>query len=112
MIVSVRREAPSDARPQKTAGASRPKRPIALNEPLNVGRTTTIAPASTQSGGALGSFALYLGIRLGDPLAWTHAERAWGRRFTPIGLVTAVERLPQARSAWVHASGSPSRIPR
>ena len=52
---------------------------------------------------ALGSFALYLGIRLGDPLAWTHAERAWGRRFTPIGLVTAVERLPKAveGNAWV-----------
>jgi hypothetical protein len=52
---------------------------------------------------ALGSFALYLGLRLGDPLAWTHAERAWGRRFTPIGLLTAVEHLPRAvaGNAWV-----------
>jgi hypothetical protein len=52
---------------------------------------------------ALGSFALYLGLRLGDPLAWTHAERAWGRRFTPIGLVTAIEHLPRAvtANAWV-----------
>ena len=52
---------------------------------------------------ALGSFALYLGLRLGDPLAWTHAERAWGRRFTPIGLLTAMEHLPRAVSAnaWV-----------
>jgi hypothetical protein len=52
---------------------------------------------------ALGSFALYLGLRLGDPLAWTHAERAWGRRFTPVGLLTAVEHLPGAVAAntWV-----------
>jgi hypothetical protein len=52
---------------------------------------------------ALGSFALYLGLRLGDPLAWTHAERAWGRRFTPIGLLTAIEHLPRAvdANAWV-----------
>ena len=52
---------------------------------------------------ALGSFALYLGLRLHDPLAWMHAERAWGRRFTPIGLVTALEHLPKAiaGNAWV-----------
>jgi len=45
---------------------------------------------------ALGSFSLYLGLRLHDPLAWTHAERAWGRRFTPFGFVTTLERLPRA----------------
>jgi hypothetical protein len=45
---------------------------------------------------ALASFAIYLGLRLHDPLAWTHAERAWGRRFTPLGLVRAVQDLPRA----------------
>ncbi|HEY8316999.1 MAG TPA: hypothetical protein VIG35_09055, partial [Gaiellaceae bacterium] len=52
---------------------------------------------------ALGSFALYLGLTLHDPLAWTHAERAWGRQFTPLGLVRAMQDLPRAISgnAWV-----------
>ena len=52
---------------------------------------------------ALGSFALYLGLTLHDPLAWTHAERAWGRQFTPLGLITAIQGLPEAveRNAWV-----------
>jgi hypothetical protein len=58
----------------------------------------TLAPLA-----ALGSFALYLGLRLHDPLAWTHAERAWGRRFTPLGLYRAVEDLPRAFAGnpWV-----------
>ncbi|MEN3342521.1 MAG: hypothetical protein V7644_1925 [Actinomycetota bacterium] len=52
---------------------------------------------------ALASFALYLGLALHDPLGWTHAERAWGRRFTPLGLLRAVEGLPRAvaGNAWV-----------
>lgn len=52
---------------------------------------------------ALGSFAIYLGLTLHDPLAWTHAERAWGRQFTPLGLFRAVQDLPHAvtGNAWV-----------
>jgi hypothetical protein len=52
---------------------------------------------------ALGSFALYLGVTLHDPLAWTHAERAWGRQFTPLGLITAIRTLPNAvgGNPWV-----------
>jgi hypothetical protein len=52
---------------------------------------------------ALGSFALYLALTLHDPLAWTHAERAWGRRFTPFGMITAIRDLPRAveGNAWV-----------
>ena len=52
---------------------------------------------------ALGSFALYLGVTLHDPLAWTHAERAWGRQFTPFGLLHAAQELPHAvaGNAWV-----------
>jgi hypothetical protein len=57
-----------------------------------------LAPFAT-----LGSFALYLGLTLHDPLAWTHAERAWGRQFTPLGIVTAIRGLPRAveGNPWV-----------
>jgi hypothetical protein len=52
---------------------------------------------------ALACFALYLGLTLGDPLAWLHAERAWGRHFTPLGLLAAIEHVPgaYAESPWV-----------
>lgn len=52
---------------------------------------------------ALACFALYLGLTLGDPLAWMHAERAWGRHFTPLGLLTAIEQVPGAYAGnpWV-----------
>jgi hypothetical protein len=52
---------------------------------------------------ALGSFALYLGLTLHDPLAWTHAERAWGRQFTPLGSIRAIEGLARSvtGNAWV-----------
>lgn len=52
---------------------------------------------------ALGSFALYLWRTLDDPLAWTHAERAWGRRFTPLGIVRAIENISKAyeNSHWI-----------
>jgi hypothetical protein len=52
---------------------------------------------------ALGSFALYLGLTLHDPLAWTHAERAWGRQFTPLGIIRAIRDLPRAAEGnpWV-----------
>lgn len=43
---------------------------------------------------ALASFPLYLGSTLHDPLAWHRAELAWGRRFSPIGFVRAIEQLP------------------
>lgn len=44
---------------------------------------------------ALGSFALYLWRTIGDPLGWTHAERAWGRRFELLGLWHAIEHVPR-----------------
>jgi hypothetical protein len=52
---------------------------------------------------AIGSFSLYLGRVLGDPMAWTTAEQAWGRHFSPLGLVTALEGLGGsfAHDAWV-----------
>jgi hypothetical protein len=78
-----------------------PLLPLALRE--RGGRRGLAFGAVLAPVAALGSFALYLGLRLGDPLAWTHAERAWGRRFTPIGLLTAIEHLPSAvdANAWV-----------
>jgi len=52
---------------------------------------------------AIGSFSFYLGQVLGNPLAWTQAERAWGRQFSPLGVVHAFEHLGAAVShdAWV-----------
>jgi hypothetical protein len=57
-----------------------------------------LAPAA-----AVGSFSLYLGRTLGDPLAWSQAQQAWGRHFSPFGFVGAVEGLGRAfaRDAWV-----------
>jgi hypothetical protein len=57
-----------------------------------------LAPFAT-----LGSFALYLGQTLHDPFAWTHAERAWGRQFTPFGLIATIRALPRAveGNPWV-----------
>lgn len=52
---------------------------------------------------ALASFPLYLARVIHDPFAWSRAERAWGRRFTPLGFTTAVARLPEAlsRNPWL-----------
>jgi len=52
---------------------------------------------------SIGSFSLYLGHTLGDPLAWSQAQRAWGRHFSPLGFAHAVEGLGRAlsRDAWV-----------
>jgi hypothetical protein len=52
---------------------------------------------------AIASFSLYLGHTLGDPLAWSQAQRAWGRHFSPLGFVRAVEGLGRAyaHDAWV-----------
>ena len=48
---------------------------------------------------ALAGFAAYLWWTIGDPLGWTHAERAWGRRFQPLGIVRAVQNLPREVTA-------------
>jgi len=52
---------------------------------------------------AIGSFSLYLWTVLGDPMAWSQAQQAWGRHFSPLGLVTAVEGLGGSFShdAWI-----------
>ena len=52
---------------------------------------------------AIGSFSLYLGSVLGDPMAWSQAQRAWGRAFEPLGALHAVEGLGRAfaHDAWV-----------
>jgi hypothetical protein len=49
----------------------------------------TLAPAA-----ALASFSLYLDNVLRDPLAWSEAERAWGRQFRVDGALRAFEHLP------------------
>lgn len=52
---------------------------------------------------AIGSFSLYLGTTLGDPMAWSQAQLAWGRHFSPFGFVDAVTGLGGAfaHDAWV-----------
>ena len=52
---------------------------------------------------ACAAYPVYLARVLHDPLAWTRAEHAWGRQFTPLGLVHAVEHLGRAfgGNAWV-----------
>ena len=57
-----------------------------------------LAPAA-----AIASFSLYLGHTLGDPMAWSQAQRAWGRHFSPLGVVNAVEGLGRAfaHDAWI-----------
>jgi hypothetical protein len=43
---------------------------------------------------AIASFSLYLATVLHDPLAWSQAERAWGRQFRLSGAYQAFTRLP------------------
>jgi hypothetical protein len=52
---------------------------------------------------AAAAFPLYLDRVLHDPLAWSQAERAWGRHFSVLGFVHAIEHLGGAFSAdaWV-----------
>jgi hypothetical protein len=53
--------------------------------------------------GAFAAFPLYLDRVIHDPVAWSRAERAWGRHFSPLGAIHAVMRLPHAfaGSAWI-----------
>jgi hypothetical protein len=48
-----------------------------------------LAPAA-----AIASYSLYLAIVLHDPLAWSQAERAWGRQFRLSGAYEAFAHLP------------------
>jgi hypothetical protein len=52
---------------------------------------------------AIGSFSVYLWSVLGDPMAWSQAQLAWGRAFSPLGVVHAVDGLGRAfaHDAWV-----------
>jgi hypothetical protein len=57
-----------------------------------------LAPAA-----GLAAYPLYLARVLHDPLAWSRAEQAWGRRFAPLGFVKAVTTLPAevSQNTWV-----------
>jgi hypothetical protein len=52
---------------------------------------------------AIASFSVYLWATVGDPMAWSQAERQWGRHFSPLGVVRAVDGLGAAfaHDAWV-----------
>jgi hypothetical protein len=54
---------------------------------------------------ALASFSAYLGWQLGDPLAWSKAERAWGRSFAITGPYRAAVQLlnaAQHHDLWLY----------
>lgn len=57
-----------------------------------------VAPAA-----ALASYPLYLGSVVGNPLAWSQAQRAWGRHFSPLGFMDAASALPRtlAQNPWL-----------
>jgi len=59
--------------------------------------------ASAACVGAFAAYPLYLDRVLHDPTAWNRAERAWGRHFSPLGAVRAIEHLGRAfdGNAWV-----------
>ena len=52
---------------------------------------------------ALASFSFYLGTIVHDPLAWSHAQSAWGRQFRISGAVQAFAHLPAAltQNPWL-----------
>jgi hypothetical protein len=52
---------------------------------------------------ALASYSLYLDTVLHDPLAWSQAERAWGRQFRISGPYTAFAHLPpvMGKTPWL-----------
>jgi len=47
---------------------------------------------------ALATVSFYFSQTLNDPLAWSNAERAWGRSFDPLGIVNAVTGLMTANN--------------
>jgi hypothetical protein len=54
---------------------------------------------------ALASFAAYLWWQLNDPLAWSKAEQAWGRSFSPLGVYRAGVQLVHSfgiRNGWLY----------
>ena len=59
-----------------------------------------LAPAA-----ALASFSAYLWWTVGDPLAWSKAERTWGRSFSLRGLGDAFAQLvaaPKDHDSWIY----------
>ncbi len=67
-------------------------------------RTRAVA-AVLAAPAALGSFSAYLWWALGDPLAWTKAEQAWGRSFSATGVYRALVALAEApahHNTWLY----------
>ena len=79
------------ALPVLAAAAYRRRHTSATSRGLAFG--SAVAPAA-----ALASFPLYLGFVLHDPFAWSEAEKAWGRQFSPLGFIGAITSLPKTLS--------------
>jgi hypothetical protein len=54
------------------------------------GRATAAVVAAPAT---LATISVYFWQTLGDPLAWSHAEQAWGRSLNPVGLYHALASL-------------------
>ena len=65
---------------------------------LGAAAAAIVAPVA-----ALASYSLYLSTVLHDPLAWSQAERAWGRQFRLDGAYEAFTHLPPTigHDAWL-----------
>jgi hypothetical protein len=63
---------------------------------LSPGRRGAALAAILAAPAALASYSLYLARVLHDPLAWSQAERAWGREFRIGGAYRAFAHLPAA----------------
>jgi hypothetical protein len=53
---------------------------------------------------ALASFSIYLWRSVGNPMAWSQAEVAWGRSFSVLGPYRAVHQLvlaPSQHDSWL-----------
>jgi hypothetical protein len=60
---------------------------------------TLAAPA------AIGGLAVYQWSSVGDPLAFSHAQRMWGRYFEPTGIARTVRELfraPELHREWIY----------
>jgi hypothetical protein len=70
---------------------------------LSPARRGAAVAAVTAPVAAIASYSLYLATVLHDPLAWSQAERAWGRQFRPSGAYEAFAHLPVVvgHDAWL-----------
>ena len=71
---------------------------------LSDGERSQAVAAVLAGPAALASFSLYLWHTVGNPMAWSQAEVAWGRSFSLLGPYRAVHQLvlaPSQHNSWL-----------